>query len=105
MNIIRPEEGTQVYDMDGAVGKKLLSKAEVEVVRIELAPGSSLPVHRTPVDVFFFIIEGSGEIEVGGERKTVEAGSVVESPKDIPHGLHNRSDSPFRVLVVKTPRP
>ncbi len=105
MNIIRPEEGTQVYDMDGAVGKKLLSKTDVEVVRIKLDPGSSLPVHRTPVDVFFYIIEGCGEIEIGGESKTVEAGSVVESPKEIPHGLQNRSNGPFKVLVVKTPRP
>ena len=105
MNIINPEEGTLVYEMDGAVGKKLLSKTDVEVVRIELDPCSSLPVHRTPVDVFFYIIEGSGEIEVGGESKTVEKGSVVESPKEIPHGLRNHSDGTLKVLVVKTPRP
>jgi len=105
MNIIHPDEGTIVYNRNGAVGKKLLSKREVEAVRIELSPGSSLPVHATPVDVFFYIIEGRGEIEIGGERKIAEVGSVVESPKNVPHGLHNQSDGPFKVLVVKTPRP
>jgi len=75
------------------------------VVRIELSPGSSLPVHTTPVDIFFYIIEGRGEIEVGRDREPVKAGSIVESPRDIPHGLHNTSEAPFKVLVVKTPRP
>jgi quercetin dioxygenase-like cupin family protein len=105
MNIVRPDSGELAYSKDSVVGKKLLVKDEVEVVRLELGPGTSLPVHRTPVEVFFFVIEGRGEIEVGGEREAVSAGCLVESPKDIPHGLHNPSDKPFTVLVVKTPKP
>lgn len=105
MNIITPEQGSTAYNKDAVVAKKLLSKTEVEAVRIELAPGSSLPVHSTPVEVFFYIIEGTGEVEIGEERQTVQAGSLVESPKNIPHGLHNSSGSPFIVLVVKTLKP
>jgi hypothetical protein len=45
------------------------------------------------------------EIEIGQERRAVSSGAVVESPKDIPHALHNPGHSPFEVLVVKTPRP
>jgi len=105
MNIITPDQGSTAYDKDAVLAKKLLSKSEVEVVRIELAPGSSLPVHSTPVEVFFYIIEGTGEVEIGKEQETVQAGSLVESPKDIPHGLHNSSDSLLVVLVVKAPKP
>jgi len=105
LNIVRPEEGLEAYNKDAVIGKKLLVKDEVEVVRLELAPGKSLPVHKTPVEVFFYIIEGSGEIEVGDEREAVCAGDLVESPREIPHGLHNTSDKPFTVLVVKTPKP
>lgn len=105
MNIVKPNDGTTAYNKNAVMAKKLLSKDEVEVVRIELAPGSSLPVHSTPVEVFFYIIEGRGEVEIGAEREAVSAGCVVESPKDIPHGLHNTSDSHFEVLVVKTPKP
>jgi mannose-6-phosphate isomerase-like protein (cupin superfamily) len=57
------------------------------------------------VDVFFFIISGTGEVEIGEERETVNAGSIIESPKDIIHGLHNTSKELFEVLVVKTPKP
>ena len=105
MNIVKPNDGTTAYNKNAVMAKKLLSKDEVEVVRIELAPGSSLPVHSTPVEVFFYIIDGSGEVEIGDERQSVQAGSLVESPKDIPHGLYNNSDNPFVVLVVKTPKP
>lgn len=105
MNIVQPEQGDIAYEKDAVTAKKLLSKSEVEVVRVELTPGSSLPVHSTPVEVFFFIIEGRGEIEIGEEREAVSAGSLVESPKNIPHGLHNTSEGSLKILVVKTPKP
>jgi mannose-6-phosphate isomerase-like protein (cupin superfamily) len=105
MQIITRDDGSVVKNDGSISAQKLLSKEEVEVVRIRLQADSSLPVHTTPVDVFFYIIEGSGEVEIGEEREKVEAGMIVESPKDIPHGLHNRSKAPFEVLVVKTPKP
>lgn len=105
MLIIPPEGGTEVYNKNSVFGKILLSKDEVEVVRLELGPRSSLPVHTTPVDVFFYVIQGKGEIEVGAERKVVSAGMLIDSPKGISHGLHNPGEEVFRVLVVKTPKP
>ena len=105
MNIIQPEQGDTAYAENAVTAKKLLSKSEVEVVRVELTLGSSLPMHSTPVDVFFFIIEGHGEVEIGEEREAVTAGTLVESPKNIPHGLHNTSDGSLKILVVKTPKP
>ncbi len=105
MNIIQPEQGDTAYEKNAVTAKKLLSKPEVEAVRVELTPGSSLPVHSTPVEVFFFIIEGHGEVEIGEEREALTSGALVESPKNIPHGLHNTSDSALKILVVKTPKP
>ena len=105
MNIVKTEQGDTAYEKNAVTAKKLLSKSEVEVVRVELEPGSSLPVHSTPVEVFFFIIEGRGEIEIGEEREPVTAGTLVESPKNVPHGLHNTSENFLRILVVKTPKP
>ena len=59
----------------------------------------------TPVDVFFYVLEGEGVVEIGGERETVSRDTLVESPVRIPHRLLNESDGVFRFLVVKTPRP
>ena len=89
----------------GIDARKLFGNEHVQVVHIELKPGESLKRHSTAVDVFFYVLEGDGIIEVGEERIPAGKDILVESPKMIPHCLYNESDSNFRVLVVKTPSP
>ena len=72
---------------------------------ITLKPGEKLIRHITPVDVFFYVISGTGVVEVGEERETVFADTVIDSPKGIPHCWYNESEEDLRVLVVKTPKP
>ena len=84
---------------------KLIQKEEVEVVLLAFEPGQGLPVHETPVDVFFQVIEGEAYIKVGEEEKTVSEGNIVLSPADIPHTVKNKSDEEAKILVVKTPKP
>jgi mannose-6-phosphate isomerase-like protein (cupin superfamily) len=105
MRIIKAGAADAAYNKKSVIGKKLLSAEPVEVVHLEVGPGDTLPSHKTPVDVFFYVLEGKGEIEIGDERAAVERDMLIESPKNIPHAVHNTSDGPFRVLVVKTPKP
>ncbi len=74
-------------------------------VVITLAPKEALKKHITPVDVFFYVLEGTGIVEIGDERTEVGRDHLVESPAKIPHRWINESDQTFRVLVVKVPRP
>jgi quercetin dioxygenase-like cupin family protein len=85
--------------------RSLSDTQSAQVVHITLQPGESLKKHITPVDVVFYVLEGQGVVEIGEERASVSADSLVESPAKIPHRWINESDAPFRVLVVKTPRP
>lgn len=85
--------------------RELYSKENAQAVHITLKPGESLKPHITPVDVFFFVIEGKPEILIGKEKQEVEANSLIESPKDIPHCIYNNSENIARILVVKSPRP
>ena len=72
---------------------------------ITFQPGEKLIRHITPVDVFFYVLEGEGVVEVGDEKMIVSKDTVIDSPKDIPHCWYNESDDILRVLVVKVPRP
>lgn len=72
-------------------------------MHIMIEPGATLPLHVTPVDVFFYILQGDGEVEIGEERERVSPDMLIESPKDMPHALHNQGEGAFRVLVVKNP--
>ncbi|MGA1863702.1 MAG: cupin domain-containing protein [bacterium] len=85
--------------------KKLYDTENALVVHIELKPGESLKRHITPVDVFFYVLEGKGIVEVGDEKEEVGPDTLVESPAKIPHCLYNKGKGMFRVLVVKVPKP
>ena len=85
--------------------KKLYDTEYAQAMHIELKPGQALKKHITPVDVFFYVLQGKGIVEIGGEKQEVEPDTLIESPAKIPHCLYNQSDGVFRVLVVKVPRP
>lgn len=85
--------------------KKLYDKESAQVMHITLKPGEALKPHITPVDVFFYILEGTPEVRVGDEIVKVETDSLIESPKDIIHCLYNNSDTVARIMVVKAPKP
>jgi quercetin dioxygenase-like cupin family protein len=97
---------TDTFENPHRVAARMLHRTEhVQVVQIELAPGEGLKRHTTPVDVFFYVLEGTGAVEVGEERADVAADDLVHSPAGIPHRLENGGSTPFRFLVVKTPAP
>jgi quercetin dioxygenase-like cupin family protein len=54
-------------------------------------------------DEIFYILEGSYELHVGDERRTVSAGASAVLPRGIPHGFRNVASSPSRLLFVITP--
>jgi quercetin dioxygenase-like cupin family protein len=85
--------------------RKIYESPHAMAVVITLKPGEALKKHITPVDVFFYVLEGSGVIEIGDEKQTVGKDMLVESPAKIPHRWSNASTSMFRVLVVKVPKP
>ena len=85
--------------------RKIYDSPHVMAVVITLQPGESLKKHITPVDVFFYVLEGEGVVEIGDERRTIGKDMLVESPARIPHRWMNEGRAVFRVLVVKVPRP
>jgi quercetin dioxygenase-like cupin family protein len=85
--------------------RRIYESPHAMAVVITLQPGESLKRHSTPVDVFFYVLEGEGVVEVGDEQKSVGRDMLVESPARIPHRWINESKAVFRVLVVKVPKP
>lgn len=85
--------------------REMYNKATAQAMLMALKPGESLKPHKTPVDVFFFIVEGRPTIHVGDESEECEADSLIESPANIVHYISNETDSLARILVVKAPSP
>ncbi|WP_218188130.1 cupin domain-containing protein [Desulfosarcina cetonica] len=57
------------------------------------------------MDVFFYVLEGTGIVEIGSEKQAVSEDTLISSPAKIPHCWYNESQSTLRFLVVKTPKP
>jgi quercetin dioxygenase-like cupin family protein len=84
--------------------RQMYNHDNAQAMHITLQPGQSLKPHITPVDVFFYILEGTPDVQVGNEIVTVVKDSLVESPKDIVHCISNTTNSIARILVVKAPK-
>ena len=84
--------------------RQMYNHDNAQAMHMTLLPGQSLKPHITPVDVFFYVLEGTPTIQVGDDIITVEKDSLVESPKDIVHCISNSSDTLARILVVKAPK-
>ena len=97
---------TSIQDTPHKVDVRLIYDNEnAQAVHITLQPGETLKRHITPVDVFFYILEGTPTVHIGENEETVEINSLIESPKDIVHHISNNSTQIARVLVVKAPKP
>jgi mannose-6-phosphate isomerase-like protein (cupin superfamily) len=54
-------------------------------------------------DEIVYILEGTYELYVGDERRTVSVGACAILPRGIPHGFRNVGSTPGRLLAVITP--
>jgi mannose-6-phosphate isomerase-like protein (cupin superfamily) len=105
MKIVEVKDVQSKPNPHGVDARNLSDTENAQVVHITLQPGQSLKKHITPVDVVFYVLEGRGVVEIGDERKEVEADTIIESPAKIPHRWLNEGKELLRILVVKTPRP
>jgi quercetin dioxygenase-like cupin family protein len=105
MNVVNAIDAERIQNPHGVKVSRIYDTEHAQAIHITLQPGESLKRHITPVDVFFYVLEGTGVVEIGDERREVSRDTLVESPKDIPHAWSNEGGEVFRVLVVKVPRP
>ena len=84
---------------------RLYDTPHAQAMHITLRPGERLRRHVTPVDVFFYVLEGRGVVEIGSEEEEVGPDTLIDSPARIAHCWRNDGHETLRVLVVKVPRP
>ena len=81
--------------------KKIYEKEKDTVIYMALKPGQSLKKHIAPVDVFVYILEGKGIVEIGDEKQEVKKDMFIEIPKGSHHLLKNIGEHLFNFLAVK----
>jgi mannose-6-phosphate isomerase-like protein (cupin superfamily) len=71
---------------------------------VTLEPGGGqVPWHNQQQEEIYFVLEGEGEMCLGGERRSVRAGQAVYIPPSVFHQLTNTGDSPMRMIYCYGP--
>jgi mannose-6-phosphate isomerase-like protein (cupin superfamily) len=65
--------------------------------------GGQVPWHNQDQEEIYFVIEGTGEMCLGGERSTLSAGQAVYIPPRVFHQLTNVGSTPLRMIYCYGP--
>ena len=65
--------------------------------------GGQVPWHSHDQEEIYFMIEGTGEMCLGEERRMVTAGQTVYVPSGTFHQLTNIGDTPLRMIYCYAP--
>src|SRR3954451_22789708 len=65
--------------------------------------GGQVPWHNQDQEEVYFIVEGSGEMCLGDERRPISAGQAAFIPPNVFHQLTNTGDTPMRMIYVYGP--
>ena len=80
---------------------KLCIRQDVELIYLNIAPGELLEKHANPFDVIFFVLEGSGELEIEDEKQQINKNSTIEVAANLMRGWRNNGAENLRILVIK----
>lgn len=75
------------YQDGGIVSRMIFKNAGGSVTAFAFDRGQSISEHTVPFDAVALVMEGEAEIQVGGVRHRVPAGSVIRMPADVPHAV------------------
>jgi mannose-6-phosphate isomerase-like protein (cupin superfamily) len=65
--------------------------------------GGQVPWHNQEQEEIYFVVEGTGEMCLGAERRELRTGQAVYIPSGVFHQLTNVGDAPLRMIYCYGP--
>jgi quercetin dioxygenase-like cupin family protein len=79
---------TSVDYAEGAiVSKTVLKKETGNISLFAFAKGEALSEHTAPFDALIQVVDGKGEVIIGGKSNILESGQSIIMPANIPHAV------------------
>ncbi len=89
---------------DGREARRFVTKARgaanLTIGELVMHHGSALRLHTHPTDEAIILIEGSVQMIVGNESRTVTPGHTLLAPPGTPHRLVNNSGQDARMYTI-----
>jgi quercetin dioxygenase-like cupin family protein len=110
--IVRNLNDSEVLDTTylahgGAVAQMILDRRTLKeigflaIARIE--PGRKIEEHVDPMEEIYFVLSGSGLMQVDDEQRQVGPGDAAWIPAGSGHSLSNNGEGECVILVVASP--
>jgi quercetin dioxygenase-like cupin family protein len=91
-------DGLIEYAADSIVSKTILDTPLGTITLFAFDEGQKLSEHTAPYDAVVQVIDGHGQLTIGGEPVTVAAGEIVIMPGSVPHSV--AADERFKMLLT-----
>jgi quercetin dioxygenase-like cupin family protein len=75
------------YASGGILSKTVLKKETGNISLFSFAKGEALSEHTAPFDAMIQVVDGKGEVVIGGKPFILEAGQSIIMPANIPHAV------------------
>jgi quercetin dioxygenase-like cupin family protein len=79
--------GSIEYSEGGIVSKTVLKKQTGNISLFSFARGEALSEHTAPFDAVIQVVDGEGEITIGGTPYIVKTGEAIIMPANISHAV------------------
>lgn len=109
MEIRARDDAEPFVTTDGSVIRSLLDRSNAPVANQSLAeatlgPGESTVRHHHKVsEEIYYLVEGTGVMEIDGEERRVGVGDAVLIPPGAWHTITASADGPLRLLCACAP--
>jgi len=75
------------YASGGILSKTVLKKESGNISLFSFAKGEALSEHTAPFDAMIQVVDGKGEVIIGGKSYILESGQVIIMPANVPHAV------------------
>ncbi len=87
----------------GILSQTLSDEGGVELVLFAFAPGERLAEHTSARPAIIHVLEGGGDLVVGGDAIVAGPGTWVRMPAGLPHSLVARSALTMALYLLPSP--
>ena len=90
------------YSEGGVVSKTILKKKTGNISLFSFGKGEALSEHTAPFDAMITVVDGRGEIIIGGKPFLLEAGQNIIMPANIPHAVNAVEKFKMVLTMIKS---
>lgn len=100
--IKRVKESPVIYEGPSVIGRQIVETTNLEYVHLTLDSNCNMEPHKLDIDVDFFIVSGSGSINIDGDKHEIAEGDFLRVNRGSTRALITNKKQSMTILVIKT---